>query len=169
MQIRNYMGEDRARCLEIFTSNVPTYFAATDQPGFVRFMAELPGLFFVVDVERDVVACGGVAIDHPEPSIATLCWGMVASDSHQRGIGRALLDYRMQIVLTGHPSIRRVRVNTTQLVRGFFERHGFLAIHVETNGYGIGLDSVRMERELPLLTPINLAATPIDTARQSHS
>ena len=47
-----------------------------------------------------------------------------------------------------YPWIERVQVNTTQLVQGFFERHGFVAVSSEAGGYGPGLDHVRLSRRL---------------------
>jgi N-acetylglutamate synthase-like GNAT family acetyltransferase len=149
MKIRRYVTEDRSPCLEVFTSNVPAYFAASDELEFVRYLEKGPGPFYVVDVDGRIVACGGVAVDHPEPNVATLCWGMVAASFHRHGIGSALLDFRVRILTTEHPSVKRVRVNTTQVAQPFFEHHGFVAKSVRTDGYGTGLDHVVMDYIVP--------------------
>ena len=91
-------------------------------------------------------ACGGIATYHPEPDIATLCWGMVALNSQRQGIGKALLEFRVRLVATQHPTITRLRVNTTQVVKVFYERHSFAAVRVEPGRYGPGLDHVVMDR-----------------------
>jgi N-acetylglutamate synthase-like GNAT family acetyltransferase len=140
MLIRDWNQGDRLRCIEILRSNVPRYIAACDEEDFNRFLNRLPGPFFVVEIDHRVAACGGMAIRHPEPRIATLCWGMVDSSSHRRGVGRALVKHRLRMIETGFPSIERVRVNTTQLVQRFFEQHGFRSTETERNGYGLGLD-----------------------------
>jgi ribosomal protein S18 acetylase RimI-like enzyme len=149
MQIRSYAHEDREICLKIFRSNVPTYFASSDEPEFVRFLDRQLGPLWVVADNAVIVACGGVAIDRPEAGMATLCWGMVAADSHRYGIGSTLLQHRINYVAAEQPATRLLRANTTPLARGFFERHGFVAVQVITGGYGATLDHVVMNRLNP--------------------
>jgi len=149
MQIRTYATADHETCLKIFRSNVPTYFAASDEPEFERFLDGQIGPLWVVVDNGVIVACGGVALDHPEAGIATLCWGMVAADKHRHGIGSALLQHRINYVAAEQPATRLLRANTTQLAQGFFERHGFAAAQVVTGGYGAGLDHVVMDRLNP--------------------
>jgi GNAT superfamily N-acetyltransferase len=113
MQIRPYATADREACLTIFRSNVPAYFAATDEPQFASFLDGKIGVVWVVVDNGGVVGCGGVALDHPEPGIATLCWGMVAADKHRHGIGSALLRQRIDYVAAEQPATRLLRANTT--------------------------------------------------------
>jgi ribosomal protein S18 acetylase RimI-like enzyme len=146
MQIRSYATADHQICLKIFRSNVPAYFAASEESEFARFLEGQVGPLWVV-VDNDVIlACGAVAVNHPEAGIATLCWGMVAAGKHRHGIGSALLQHRIDYVAARQPATRLVRVNTTQLAQGFFERHGFIAVQVMIGGYGAGLDRVVMHR-----------------------
>ena len=145
MQIRYYTIKDRSPCLEVFRSNVPDYFTASDEQEFARFLDRLPGPFCIVEIGGGVAACGGLALNDPEPNVATLCWGMVAANLHRHGIGRALLELRMQILTTEYPSTKRVRVNTTQVAQPFFQRHDFAVIDVESDGYGAGLDRVVLD------------------------
>jgi len=125
---------------------VPTYFAASDEAEFERFLDRQIGPLWVVADNGFIVACGGVALRHPEADIATLCWGVVAADKHRHGIGSALLQHRINYVAAERPATWLVRANTTQLAQGFFERHGFAAVQVVTSGYGAGLDHVVMDR-----------------------
>jgi len=128
---------------------VPTYFATSDEPQFASFLDRQIGPFWVMVNDRSIVACGGVALDHPEAGIATLCWGMVAADKHRLGIGSMLLQQRIDYVATEQSATRLLRANTTQLAQGFFERHGFVSVQVVTDGYGTGLDHVVMDRLNP--------------------
>ena len=144
VQIRIYTPDDRTACLNIFRSNVPTYFAASDEMEFAPFIDDVRERFWVIDVDGQVRACGGLAVCYPEPEIATLCWGMVAQNLQRQGIGKALLEFRMREIATQWPSIRRVRITTTQVVQVFYERQGFAAVYVEPGGYGPGLDRVVM-------------------------
>ena len=146
MQIRSYSTDDRTTCLSIFRTNVPTYFAASDEVEFARFLDDLPAEFWVVHMDGQIRACGGIAMYYPEPDIATLCWGMVALNFQRQGVGKALLEFRVGLVATQHPTITRLRVNTTQVVKVFYERHSFAAVRVEPGRYGPGLDHVVMDR-----------------------
>ena len=146
MHIRKYATDDRTTCLSIFRSNVPTYFAASDEEKFAQFLDDPRVKFWVVDMGGQIRACGGLAVYYPKPEMATLCWGMVARNFQRQGIGRALLEFRMKLVTARHPTIRRLRVNTTQVVQAFYERHGFGAVHVEPDRYGSGFDHVMMDR-----------------------
>ena len=116
---------------------------------FARFLDRQIGPLWMVADNGDIMACGGVALDHPEAGIATLCWGMVAADKHRHGIGSALLQHRINYVAAEQPTTRLLRANTTQLAQGFFERHGFVAVQVMTSGYGAALDHVVMNRLNP--------------------
>jgi GNAT superfamily N-acetyltransferase len=146
MQIRPYVAADYETCLKIFRSNVPAYFAASDEPEFERFLSAQMEPFWVAVDNGIILACGGIALDYPEANIATLCWGMVAADKHRHGIGSALLQHRINYVATERPTTRLICANTTQLAQAFFERKGFAAVHVATGGYGAGLDYVVMQR-----------------------
>jgi N-acetylglutamate synthase-like GNAT family acetyltransferase len=146
MQIRPYATADHETCLQIFRSNVPAYFARSEEPEFERFLDGQISPFWVAANRGVIVACGGVALDHPEPGIATLCWDMVAAGKHRHGIGSALLQHRINYVAAKQPAPRLVRANTTQLAQDFFERHGFAAVQVVTDGYGVGLHHVVMDR-----------------------
>lgn len=145
MRIRSYQPEDRAACLAVLESNTPEHFSVADRAELVAFLDRLPGPYFVAeDPPESVVACGGIAQD-PNPEVAALCWGMVHARRHRGGIGGALLKHRLASFLPNHPEVKIVRINTTQKVQAFYERHGFIAREILRDGYGPGLDHVRME------------------------
>jgi ribosomal protein S18 acetylase RimI-like enzyme len=146
--IRSYMSGDREACVGLLRSNTPEHFVAGDEAVFLAFLDDLPGPYFVVEAgDGAVIACGGIA-QEDDPSIASLCWGIVAARRQREGIGTALLRHRLACFVPQHPELRCLRVNTTQKVQGFFEHHGFRATRVNAAGYGPDLDHVVMERRL---------------------
>jgi N-acetylglutamate synthase-like GNAT family acetyltransferase len=148
MHIRRYVEQDREACLAVLRSNVPQHFVAADEDSLRRFLDDLPGPYFVVeDPAGAVIACGGIA-EERDPSVATLCWGIVDATRHRAGIGTALLKHRLAVFLPQHPNVKCLRVNTTQKVQGFFERHGFRVTEIHARAYGPDLDHVRMECRL---------------------
>lgn len=156
METRPYSAEDRRACLDILAENAPEFFVSRDRESFNEFLSNLPGPYFVVESGSSVVACGGWALG--SGGEAALTWGMVRRALHRKGIGRSLLRYRLD-------SIRRetdatlVRINTVQLVQGFFAREGFV-VNVDPNGFGPGLDRVTMERCLS--APVEQGVGPDD-------
>lgn len=65
MQIRSYATEDREICMKIFGSDVPTYFAASDEAELARFLEGQIGPLWVLAENGVTVACGGVALIIP--------------------------------------------------------------------------------------------------------
>jgi GNAT superfamily N-acetyltransferase len=145
MDTRAYATTDRESCLEILAENTPEYFVPADRASLDEFLSNLPGPYFVV-VDRDcIVACGGWASGQADDVVLT--WGMVRRALHRKGIGRALLRFRLDAI-EREAQAKVVRLHTVQLVQGFFAREGFVVVGVEPNGFGPGLDQVTMERRL---------------------
>ena len=143
MRVRPYTPADRAACLAVFDGNVPAYFVSEERRAFADFLDDLPGPYLVVEDEGGaVVGCGGYAVV-PETRTADLCWGMVALHRHGTGLGRLLLDARLEAI-RADPRAGAVALNTSQHTRGFYERRGFVTGRVVPDGYAPGLDRCDM-------------------------
>lgn len=144
--IRPYANRDRTACLELLRSNVPEHFSPGEEAALDAFLASLPGPYFVVENDEGAIwACGGIAVDPHDASVASLCWGIVRQDLHERGLGRALTQHRLRALPAG---ILRVRLETSHKVQGFYEKLGFAVTEVQHDGIGPGLHRVRMELSL---------------------
>jgi hypothetical protein len=147
MRLRDYRPDDRAACLAVFASNVPTFFAAHEEADFARFLDRLPGPYLVLEgADGAVIGCGGHAV-RPETGLATLCWGMVRRDAHRRGLGRYLLLARLAAIARVSEA-KVVRVNTSQHSAGFFARLGLSLTLVQPDGHVPGIDLHRLELAL---------------------
>lgn len=147
LRIRAFEDGDRAACLRLFDSNVPTYFRPAERPEFEAFLDALPGPYLVLRSANDEpVACGGYALAEGARR-ADLCWGMVRSDLHGRGLGRRLALERLRKAVA-HPGIETVALSTSQLTTGFYERMGFEIVSTERDGFGPGLDRCDMRLEI---------------------
>jgi ribosomal protein S18 acetylase RimI-like enzyme len=123
--------------------NTPEFFAEEEIAEFERFLADPPGCYLVVLDERDgVVACGGYDVD-ADTGVAVLTWGMVRRELHRTGIGSLLLRERLDRIAAS-PRARRVRLDTSQHSRPFFERFGFVVTSHTRDGYARGLDRYDM-------------------------
>jgi ribosomal-protein-alanine N-acetyltransferase len=155
MQIRPYVPADRAACLAIFEGNMPRYFALGEWSDFARWLdaqdagqlaypENLAEPYFVVEDNRQVIACGGFCA-HRRQLVVGLAWGMVRHDLHRQGIGRTLLEHRLQLAHTHYPAYAVV-LDTSQHSYPFFERLGFRVMRIIPDGYGPGLDRYDMLR-----------------------
>ncbi len=145
MEIRPYCESDRQACLDILGENTPEFFVPGDRDSLGEFLANLPGPYFVGEEHGTVVACGGWATESADAVVLT--WGMVRRALHRRGIGRALLRFRLASIKK-NTSANVARLRTVQLVRGFFAREGFEVVAVVPDGFGPGLHRVTMELRL---------------------
>ena len=138
VRVREYRCADRASCLSVFDSNVPSSFLPTERGQFEAFLDELPGPYLLLENEAGVViACGGYAVP-AGGSHADFCWGMVERSHQGLGLGRLLADLRLQRIRQD-PDITHVLMNTTQHTRCFFEKLGFVTERVTPDGYAPGL------------------------------
>jgi GNAT superfamily N-acetyltransferase len=147
MRVREYTPADRDACLAVFDSNVPRFFVSPEREEFAAFLdAPPPGPYLVVEDDAGVVVgCGGYAMGRGTAD-AHLCWGMVARERHGTGLGRLLLDARLERVRAdaADGSIEALALHTSQHTRGFYERRGFRLESVTPDGYAPGLDRCDM-------------------------
>ncbi|HEY0735231.1 MAG TPA: GNAT family N-acetyltransferase [Herpetosiphonaceae bacterium] len=152
MHIRSYQPGDKATCLEVCSSNVPTFFAVHEHAEFATFLDSLPdaGHYLVVEsAQRAIVGCGGYFLK-PERMIASLMWGMVHRDYHGQGLGRALLLARLCAICEERQA-QTVELDTSQHSYGFFATVGFQITRIQRDYYTPGLD--RYDMQLPLSEP----------------
>jgi ribosomal protein S18 acetylase RimI-like enzyme len=142
MEFRRYKPEDKQSCLDLFRSNQPKFFTEPELADFERFLDTQSDDYFVVTDNGHVVACGGFWVDR-ESGIARLCWGMVENARHHEGIGKLLLDARLDL-LRRTPEVRAVALETSQHTFGFFEREGFVTEQITRDWYAPGLDRYEM-------------------------
>ncbi|HEX5224324.1 MAG TPA: GNAT family N-acetyltransferase [Solirubrobacteraceae bacterium] len=145
MRIVAFEPAHTAACVAVMASNAPEFFAEEEVADFERFLAELPGTYLVVLDDDEVVACGGFDVD--AEGVAVLTWGMVRRDLHRGGLGSLLLRERLDRI-AADPRAHRVRMDTSQHSRPFFERFGFVVTKHTPGGYAPGLDRYDMALEL---------------------
>jgi GNAT superfamily N-acetyltransferase len=150
MEIRAYTRKDRLACLRVLESNIPGFFKPDTRDDFTDYLDELgnPGhSFFILENHAKLVlACGGVYI-FPGAVLASLQWGMVARAYHRSGLGRALLEYRLNW-LRETAIVQEVLLSATQSSSAFFEQFGFVIEKTLENHGGIGVHQVEMRLKL---------------------
>jgi N-acetylglutamate synthase-like GNAT family acetyltransferase len=149
MRLDEYVPADEQACLAIFDSNTPAFFAVKERETFQRFLRGLaaPYAYFVVrDEQETIVACGGTKLE-PANGLAKLRWDMVAGDLHGRKIGSFLTGARLELIRRSR-EIRTVRLGTSQYSYLFYEKMGFVTLHITPDGIVPGMDEYVMELTL---------------------
>jgi N-acetylglutamate synthase-like GNAT family acetyltransferase len=147
LTIRRYRTDDKASCLDIFDSNIPKYFDPGERADFASYLDAPSGHYLIGEIDGRLITCGGWG-KLPDRSTATLVYGMVHSDYHGTGIGKKMLERRLSD-MAKVAEIKKVTLDTSQHVAGFFERFGFVETSVEPNAYGPGLHRHDMILRLP--------------------
>lgn len=139
-------ARDRDACLAIFRSNVPTFFGASEEADYAAFLEAPAGRYLVLHTpDGAIVAAGGYALD--AQGLYALCWGMVDRRRHRRGLGRRLLQARLDAV-RAEGRAAAVRLSTSQHACAFFARFGFIVVEAVPDGIAPGIDRVEMRLEL---------------------
>lgn len=142
MNIRPYELTDLEAVVEIFRSNIPKYFGPAEEPGLRNFLQDERGDdYYVVEVDGDVVGCGGIALN--EDRTVSLCWGMIREDHLGTGLGKALTEFRIGLSADKYPGLPMV-ISTSQHTQGFYEKLGFRLTEHTPDGFGPGIDQCLM-------------------------
>ncbi|SFC02645.1 Ribosomal protein S18 acetylase RimI [Flexibacter flexilis DSM 6793] len=153
MKIRAYQSTDQAAVMELLRLNTPTYFAPEESQDLRYYLDNEREYYFVVEENGTVVGCGGFNCADCPPDTAKISWDIFHPDSQGKGLGTALLKYRLeQLQAMG---ICNVVVRTSQLVYCFYEKLGFKLVYQQPNYWAEGFDLYQM-----LLI---LEQTPFDT------
>jgi GNAT superfamily N-acetyltransferase len=149
VSIRRYRAGDRKAVLAAFRSNVPDHFPASEEAWLRSCLDEPDGPLFVAVEAGGVIGFGGYELSDFY-DLGTLVFGLVHAEHHGRGIGRALLVYRLLHMAGRKARPRWVTVDTHPHTAGFFERCGFEAIARWPGGYRSGRDRVDLRFELSI-------------------
>jgi N-acetylglutamate synthase-like GNAT family acetyltransferase len=148
IQIRLYASADRERCIEVFKSNCPLFFANEELFDFEQWLnlfEERPSTYtrlseafnFVITDNSFIVGCGGFYYT-PDRQHARMTWGMIARNLHRNGYGRQFFEYRFNKAAELLPGVKQA-LDTTQHSFGFFEKLGFKIDQITPDAYAPGL------------------------------
>jgi len=140
-----YTPADREACLAIFDSNCPEFLHADERPDFESWLSKPEGTYLVLEMNHEIVACGGFAVE-PEAPCLTLTWGLVHGDYHGRRLGTLLLLERLVRGLDAGGTTH-AQLGTAPLTEAFFARVGFKSLTRTPDGWAPGLDRVDMRLE----------------------
>ncbi len=145
VSIRPYLSDDHQSVLELIRVNIPEYFAVNEEKEFATYLDGGIEDYFVVEEAGRIIGCGGINYA-PEQKEAIISWDMIHPDHHGKGIGRKLLQYRLHKIRQSG-QFATIRVRTSQLAQGFYERAGFKLDQIKANYWGKGLDLYDMSQD----------------------
>jgi N-acetylglutamate synthase-like GNAT family acetyltransferase len=147
MKILKYTPVFKEKCVEIFESNMPKFFAIDELQSFIDFLEhDIDDNYYVVEKDGEIVACGGIFLTD-DGKEAGLSWGMVHVDQQGTGIGKFFTDFRIDLLKKTYPD-KVYKVDTSQHTAGFYLKRGFETIEVIPNGFGKGIDKYVMKMGL---------------------
>ena len=143
-EFRPYTPDDRAACVALFAANTPHWFAPHEQEQYESFLDDAPGSYFLmIEDNGEIAGAGGIEIESTR-SVAWLTWGMVDSTRHGQGLGKTLLEYRLE-QLRANLNVHRVCIDSSQHTAPFYEKYGFTTQRIIPDGYAKGLHRHEME------------------------
>lgn len=169
MKWRDYQLEDQEACLEIFRSNVPTYFAAHELSDVRRLLEGMFCPYLVIEnKQQKIIASGGIWIASAEQS-ATLCWVMVERQWHGKGAGRFVV-LQLLNLLRRFPFVTLVKLDTSQHAVAFYEKFGFEKCGFIENYYAEGLHryDMKMDWNEAKLAEISQSLTALEMPNRSE-
>ncbi|CAH0995708.1 hypothetical protein EMA8858_01833 [Emticicia aquatica] len=146
MQIRKYQHSDRKSIIDLLRQNTPTYFAPSEESDLNDFLDNHLENYFVVEVENEVLACGGFNTSEDE-KIIRISWDIVHPQFQGKGLGSKLIKFRIQKIKE-IKNIEIIVVRTSQLVYQFYEKFGFELKEIVRNFWADGFDLYHMELQL---------------------
>lgn len=145
MTIRSYQKSDKEELIELLKENVPTYFAASEVEDLKEYLDHEVEQYFVAELDNKIVGAGGINFDLAAKN-AKISWDFIAPQLHGKGIGKKLLQHRIDYIKT-LTTIELISVRTSQLAYAFYQKNGFVLKEVVPNYWAEGFDLYRMEYE----------------------
>jgi [ribosomal protein S18]-alanine N-acetyltransferase len=140
--IRKYTQKDETAVLQLIKQHTPQYFAPAELEDFKNYLRNKTEDYFVYIDKAQIIAAGGINY-FPAAQLARISWDMVATHAQGKGIGAALVQFRINY-LNQSADIETIVVRTAQDVYQFYQKMGFKLIRVEKDYWAEGFDLYEM-------------------------
>lgn len=146
MIIREYNTHDIISLENLIDFNTPRYFDPEEKNDFLNYLQNEREDYFVVELDDLIVGCGGINYEENK-SIGIISWDIIHPDFQGKGIGRELLNYRLELLKTNNTT-KKIIVRTSQLTDKFYEKNGFVLTRVIKDYWANGFDLYFMEMKV---------------------
>jgi predicted GNAT family N-acyltransferase len=142
--------EHKSELLKSFESNVPDYFDPSEKIQFSNFLDNINNKYkkvnyYTIYGKNKIIGAGGFAIIGKNE--ARLVWLLVSEPFQQNKAGKFIME-AIQNKINSEPGIKRIGLQTSQHIVGFFEKFSFLSIEEQKDFWGKGLHLIVMEKQL---------------------
>jgi ribosomal-protein-alanine N-acetyltransferase len=146
-RIRNYNKSDRSEIINLIKLNTPKFFAKIEEQDLTHYLDNKIEKYFVIELNDNIIGSGGINYQEIDGfQIGIISWDIIHPDFQGKGIGRKLLDYRLEI-LKNELFINKIIVRTSQHVFKFYENCGFRLKDIVNDYWSEGFHLYLMERE----------------------
>ncbi len=145
LTIRPYRPDDKSALLALLQRNVPEYFAPEEVADFSHYLDRETELYFVAENCGKLLGAGGINFGD-NGQTAKISWDFVGPDFHGKGIGRELLQHRLE-VLRSIGTVQKITVRTSQFAYRFYEKNGFTLKETQPDYWAKGFDLYAMTFE----------------------
>lgn len=147
MIFRQYKKEYESRLIEIFKSNCPKYFDAKDEVDFIDFLEKYTDEnYLVVFRDNEIIGCGGHYTKDTAHGIAWVMFERNSIGSKQLlNVCDAFFSEILNRILEEGKGFD-IYINTTQLLEKLFNRYGFKTFQIIEDGFGDGLNELKMKK-----------------------
>ncbi|MHA6247418.1 GNAT family N-acetyltransferase [Pontibacter sp. CAU 1760] len=143
--IRPYTSADKNSLIQLLRLNTPAYFAPTEEADFFVYLAERAEHYYVYEADSEIIGCGGYNTGFNAGRTVFISWDIIHPNFQGKGIGKALLRYRIDRIKE-NPAVNKIVVRTTQHVYRFYQKAGFELQRVEADYWADGFDLYFMSR-----------------------
>lgn len=142
LMIKKYSLQDKSSLIELLKLNVPLHFAQSEIADFEQYLEHNIEQYFIVFLDQKAVAAGGINFDN-NFTIGKISWDFVHPEYQGKGIGKLLLEHRLNILNT-MPNVTQIKVRTSQLAYLFYQKNGFMLEEIIKDYWANGFDLYSM-------------------------
>ena len=143
--IRKYSNQDRVGVLELLRKNTPGYFDVSEETDFENYLDNELEDYFVYEQNSEIIGAGGINY-FPKEKLARIAWDMIDPPFHGKGIGKELVQFRLNHLR--EQDIELIIVRTSQVAYKFYEKMGFELERIEKDFWAKNFDLYLMRMEL---------------------
>lgn len=138
IKLREYRQTDKSALMHIFRKNIPEFFDEDEVKDFENYLEQHLEAYFVVESAGVLVGAGGINFAD-NGRIANISWDFIDPDYQGKGIGKALLKFRLDY-LKKMSGITDIIVRTSQFAYRFYAKQGFSLEQITRDYWAQGYD-----------------------------
>ena len=141
--IREYSKLDKPEVIKLLELNTPEYFDPSEDVEFTDYLDNKIEDYFVVLRGSKIVGAGGINY-FPDKNTARISWDMIHPEYQGKGVGKELIQYRIDLIKASSKNIELIVVRTSQMTYKFYRKMGFVLDKIEKDFWAKDFDLYQM-------------------------